>query len=334
MDAPRDSYITNLARRLRLEPRTNHDILRELQGHMDERVMELESQGFTSAEAQRIAAQDLGSEDEVASGMYSVHSRESWKVILVATLPHLLLAALFALHLWTSMLVMIVALAVFTFVAYRGWRTGRARWAYSWMGYSLAAPTISWLMSLMALGYAAWTFATTGNLPFGLPLLIFLIVYLPLSLWIVASVTMRVVRRDWLLASLTALPFPFLTTWILFLNWEGGLWAGSAKVQESDSDRALVFLALAVTTAVFFKVGRRLVQIGLLTLSTALLVVFTVVAIPLSFGVLAAILVSLASVAFLLSPAILEARLAKRSSPHPAMPDNGEVVTHWFSSAG
>ena len=334
MDALVHAHLHSLAKELRLDPETREDILRELQGHLEERVAELESDGLSRSEAYAKAAVELGRMDTIAKGMYAVHSQGSWRDILLATLPHLLLAALFALHLWTQPLVLLVLLPVVTFIAYKGWRRGRAKWTYSWLGYSLAAPAISWILSLVALGYAAWTFVTTGNLPFGVPLFILLTAYVPISLWLMAGVTVRVIRRDWLLASLTALPFPFLTSWVLFLNWNGGIWAGSAKVQETDGDRALVFLALAVTTAVFFKVGRRLIQIGLLTLSTALLVIYTVVAIPLSFGLLAVILVSLSSVAFLLSPAILEARLEKRSTAYPVFSGNGEVITHWFNSAG
>ena len=326
--------LLSLANQLKLEPKTKGDILRELEAHLEDRAAELEQQGLTPSEARKKAAVHMGHLDEVAKDMYSIHSRGNWREILLATLPHLLLAALFALHLWTELLVLMVAMAVFTFIAYRGWKNSGAKWTYSWLGYCLAAPTISWLMAFVALGYAGWKFLTTGSLPFGIPLLLLLIVYVPLSLWILVSVTLRLVKRDWLLASLTALPFPFLTSWILFLNWQGTLWAGSSKIQETDSDRAVVFLALAVTTAVFFKVGRRLVQIGLLTLSTTLLVVYTVVAIPLTFGLLAITLVILSSVAFLLSPAILEARLTRRSPKHPHFSGKREVVTHWFSIPG
>ncbi len=330
----RHGCLLSLAKRLKLEPAAKKDILRELEGHLEEKTAELERDGLPSQEARKQAAMHLGRLDVIAKDMYSVHSKGAWREILLATLPHLLLAALFALHLWTELLALIITMAVFTFIAYRGWKSSGARWTYSWLGYSLAAPTISWLMAFMALGYAGWSFITTGSLPFSVPVLILLAAYAPFSLWILANVTLRVVKRDWLLASLTALPFPFLTSWILFLNWQGGLWTGSSKIQETDSDRVVVFLALAVTTAVFFKVGKRLVQIGLLTLSTALLVVYTVAAIPLTFGILAVTLVILSSVAFLLSPAILEAWLSKRLSNRSAFKERGEVVTHWFSVQG
>jgi hypothetical protein len=332
MDSQIQKYLLGLAKRLKLDPRTKDNILKELQSHIEERAVELERDGLPASHAYRRATQELGRPDLLADGLYAVHSRGTWMDVLLAAMPHLLLAALFALHIWNNYLVLLVAIPSVSFIAYKGWRSGRAKWAYSWLGYSLAAPAISWLFAFFALGYAAWTFVTTGLLPFGVPLFILLVAYVPFSLWLLARVTKGVVKRDWLMASLTALPFPFLTSWILFLNWQGGFWAGSPRVQETDGDRALIFLALALTTAVFFKVGRRVLQIGLLTASTALLVLYTTVAIPISFGFLAAILIMLSSLAFLLGPAFLEARLGKRRSSSDDADGKEEVVTHWFSS--
>ena len=326
------SYLSNLALQLRLAPDTKEDIIREMEGHLEERVDEMERAGLTHSEARRTAIAHMGQPDAVADDLYAVHSRGSWRDILLATLPHLLLAALFALYLWTEILILMVGMALFTFIAYRGWKKTGAKWTYSWLGYCLAAPTISWIMAFMALGYAGWTLITEGSLPFGIPMLVGLIVYVPISLWILASVTMRLVKRDWLLASLTALPFPFLTSWILFLNWQGSLWSSPTEIQDSDSDRVVVFLALAITTAIFFKVGRRLIQIALLTLSTMLMVVYTVVAIPLTFGILAVILVILSSLAFLLSPVILESLLTLPNSSGRSAPQGRQVVTHWFTA--
>ena len=334
MDGEFHSYFRTLTRKLRLDPSTNKEIALELQDHLDEKVRDLEEDGLTYDEALSEAARELGHPDLVARGMYSVHSRGSWRDILLATLPHLLLASLFALHLWNRYLLVGVLLVGISFVALKGSKAERPKWTYTWLGYSMVAPALSWLMALTALGYGGWKFLTTGSLPFSFPIYLLLIAYVPFSLWIMAKVVMRVVRQDWLLASLTALPFPFLTSWILFPNWPGGIWAASSvQVRDADSDRALVFLALAVTTGVFLKVGHRLLKIGLLTLSTALLVVFTVVAIPLGLGLLSMILVTLASVAFLLSPAFLQSRLDRREPSYLPLNRGEEVVTHWFTDA-
>ena len=333
MEVELQGYLQALTRKLKLDPGTNTDIVRELQGHLEEKIEDLQEEGLTYREALTRAVKDLGHPDLIAKDMYTVHSPGSWKDILLAALPHLLLASLFALHLWSRYLLLILMFVGITFITLRGRKTGESKWGYTWLGYFMAAPALSWLMALGVLGYGAWTFFTTGQLPFSLPLYMLLVAYVPFSLWIMANVVLKVVRQDWLLASLTALPFPFLTTWILFLNWRGGLWsANSPHVRESDADRALVFLALAVTTGVFLKVGHRLVKIALLTVSTALLVAYTVVAIPIGLGILSMILIMLASVAFLLSPAFLRSRLERGERPYPPVEGEGEVVTHWFTN--
>ena len=333
MDGQLQSYLHALTRKLKLDPRTNREIALELQGHLEEKIEELQEEGLTYGEALSRAVRELGRPDLIARDMYSVHSRGSWRDILLAALPHLLLATLFALHLWTRYVLVAVLLIGVTFVTLRGWKTGRPKWTYSWLGYSMAAPALSWMLALVALGYGTWRYVTTGALPFSFPIYVLLVAYIPFSLWIMAMVVMRVVRQDWLLASLTALPFPFLTSWMLFLNWQGGLWAGDTpEVRATDTDRALVFLALAVTTGVFLKVGQRLVKIGLLTASTIVLVVFTTVAIPLSFGLVSVILITLASVTFLLSPAIIQSRLDRRQRGYQPFEGGEEVVTHWFTN--
>ena len=334
MDGAFQSYLQALTRKLKLDPVTNREIILELQGHLEGKLEELQEEGLTYREALSQAVRDLGHPDLIAQRMYSVHSVGTWRDILLATLPHLLLASLFALHLWTRTQLLIVLLAGVTLVTFMAWRVGRPKWSYTWLGYAMAAPALSWLMALAALGYGSWAFFTTGSLPLGLPIYLVLLAYIPFSLWIMARVVVRVVRQDWLLVALTALPFPFLTTWMLFLNGEGGLSAvNSVQVRETDADRALVFLALAVTTGVFLKVGQRLVKIGLLTAATALLAVFTIAVIPLSFSFLAMVLITLSSVAFLLSPAILQSRLERRELPYPPFEGEGEVVSHWFGNA-
>ena len=335
MDKDIQTYLQAITRNSKLDSGTNSEISLELQSHLEDKVLELQEEGLTYDEALSRALLDLGHPDRISKGMYSVHSPGSWRDTLLATLPHLLLASLFALHLWTRYLLIAVVLVGMTFVTLRGWKTDKPKWTYSWLGYSMAAPVLSWLMALVAVGYGGWTFVTTGSLPFSFSLYVLIIAYVPFSLWIMAKVARRIVRQDWLLASLTALPFPFLTSWMLFLNGEGSLWGPHrANFHETDSDRALIFLALAVTTAVFLKLGHRLMKIGLLTVSTGILVIFTTVALPLGLGLLSVLLITTASVAFLLSPGIWHSRLRGDKYPYPQFEaGGGEAVTHWFTNA-
>ena len=325
------NYLRSLSSQLRLDPLEEQEILREVQAHLEDKAAELEAQGVPTNEALDLAVRQMGTPKDVARSMYAVHSPGVWKDVLLATVPHFLLASLFALHLWSHYFLVGLLLIGVTLVSWRNWRSGHpSKWAYSWMGYTLAAPALSWLLALIALAYGGWTLVTTGKLPFSVILFFLLIGYVPFSMWIMFSVVRKLVRQDWLLASLTALPFPFLTSWVLFLNWQGGLWSDHReRMQETDTDRALIFLALAVTTAVFLRVGPRLVRIGLLTLCTVVMVIITAASLPVTFSLLAVLLMMLASLAFLLSPAVLESQIANRApSPSPA-DSNGEVTTRW-----
>lgn len=326
-------YLHSLARRLHLEPNQEQDIILELEGHLEDKVADLEARGHGREAALRIAVQEMGAPETVASGMYTVHSPGVWRDVVLAVVPHFLLASLFALHLWSHYFLVALLLIGIALVTWRNWRAGNpSKWSYSWMGYTLAAPTLSWLLSLITLAYGGWTLVTTGSLPFNVVLFLLLIGYVPFSMWIVFGAARKVMQCDWLLASLTALPFPFLTSWVLFLNWQGGLWRDHAeRMQSTDTAQAFIFLALAVTTAVFLKVGPRPLKIGLLTLITAVLVAISAASLPVSLGFLAILLIIVASVVFLLSPAVLESRLNDRYSRRALDPSGGQVVTHWFS---
>ena len=315
MPGPINNYLNSLARTLHLDPYHEREILEELQAHIEDKATELEASGLDRETALACAVEEMGAPKAVASRMYEVHSTGVWRDVVLAMFPHFLLAALFALHLWSHYFLVSLLLVGIAFVTWRNWRAGRpSKWSYSWMGYTLAAPALSWLLSLIALGYGAWTLVTTGKLPFNVAFFFLLVGYVPFSMWIVYNVVSKIAKRDWLLVSLTALPFPFLTSWVLFLNWSGGLWSDHVeRMQQTDTARAFIFLALAVTTAVFLKVGPRLVRIGLLAVITSILIIITALSLPVDLGFVAVGLMILASVAFLLCPAVLEAQANRRN---------------------
>ena len=327
-----NNYLGALARRLHLDPHREREILEELQAHIEDKAAEMEAEGLDRETALACAVEEMGAPRTVASRMYAVHSTTGvWKDVMLAMLPHFLLAALFALHLWSHYFLVSVVLVGIAFVTWRHWRAGRpSHWSYSWMGYALAAPAISWLLSLITLSYGGWTLITKGELPFNIALFFLLAGYVPFSMWIVFNVVSKIAKRDWLLVSLSALPFPFLTSWVLFLNWSGGLWSDHAeRMQQSDTAQAFIFLALAVTTAVFLRVGPRSLRIGLLTLITSILIAITALSLPVDLGFVAVGLMILASVAFLLSPAVLEAKANRRNRLSVA--NQSEDGAHWFS---
>ena len=171
MAAELTNYLHSLARRLHLEPGEEQDILMELEGNLEDKAAELESQGLDRQEAYQLAVQEMGAADRVANGMYNVHSPSVWRDVILATLPHFLLASLFALHLWSHYFLVTLVVIGIAVVTWKNWRAGNpSRWSYSWMGYSLAAPTLSWLLALITLSYGGWTLVTTGQLPFNVVL--------------------------------------------------------------------------------------------------------------------------------------------------------------------
>ena len=63
-------YLHSLARRLHLEPGEEQDIILELEGHLEDKAAELESQGLDRDSALKLAVQEMGAPEPVASGMY------------------------------------------------------------------------------------------------------------------------------------------------------------------------------------------------------------------------------------------------------------------------
>ncbi|MBI2856262.1 MAG: hypothetical protein HYX93_05380 [Chloroflexi bacterium] len=307
------SYFRSLQRGLHLDPLQETDILREIQSHVEERALELQEQGVPPEDALREALRDLGDPEDIAQGMYRTHARSSWRDAALASLPHILFSLFFALHLWSRVAWILLGFIAITLVSVRGWKRTRSSWIYPWLGYCLAAPVAVWFIAFLALGYGLWSFLTHGSVPFPAQLYLGMFLYLPLSLWAVAAIVVRVIRRDWLLATLMVLPFPFITTWLVFLQDQGGFLANNTKrLQDTDASTALGFLALALTTAIFCRLSQRLLRVGLLIIAAPVILALVLVSYqggPNPFGML---MVSIVSLIFLLSPALLESKMTSK----------------------
>ena len=197
------NYLYALARRLHLDSAQKDEIIQELEAHLEDKTAELVTQGVDHDTAMARAVLEMGASNALARGMYEVHSPGVWRDVLLTIIPHFLLAAFFALHLWSHYFLVSLLLIAIAFVTWRNWRAGNpSKWSYSWMGYSLAAPALSWLLSVITLGYGAWTLLTTGQIPFNMVLFLLLTGHAPLSMWIMANVIFKMVKQDWLWASL------------------------------------------------------------------------------------------------------------------------------------
>ncbi len=316
------AYLGDLEHELRLEPHQRTAIVAEIAVHLEERLAELEDQGVPHEAAEERTVHELGDSHNLAKGLYSSHSAGSWRDVLLATLPHLVLAGLFAFHLSTDLFWVIVALGGATLIAVLAWRMGRPQWAYPWLGYAVAAPALTWLLAMAAVGYGIWTVLSGGSLPLGLPLYLGIVLWIPVSMVIVLRLVRRAVLHDWLVVSLAALPLPFIATWLFLMHWRGGqLVPDRSRAISADADTAMVFLALAITTALYMKMGRRGWRIALMMIAAPLLAAVVTIAYqnsPSTFsvdgaltkdrdgGTLAMVMVFVLTAAFLLSPILMD----------------------------
>ena len=318
MSALTHRYFAALCRQLHLEPRAQNEIVYELQSHVEEKTRELIEAGVSSEEALDHALNGLGPSGSVANEFYAVHSRVSWHHTALAVLPHILISLMFALHLWSTPLWVVLMLVVAVAISAFGWRMGPPKWTYPWLGYCLVAPVVSWGLAMSAVGYGAWGVLSKGSLPLSIPIYVASFLYIALSLWVVIKIVSRVARPDWVMASITVLPIPFLAYWFFyFYNASETLTSSAQPLHEVDSSAAIVFLVLAAATALFFRVGRRVVRVALLVITAPSMIILAWLSYQSGPGYVAVFLFSTISLLVLLSPALLD---IKGGRPDPEEP--------------
>ena len=319
MNADPGRYLGELSRQLHLRAPEQSEILSELRSHVDDRVKELMDAGAPYDEALEQALRDLGDSSRIARGLYEVHSQGSWYHTLLGILPHVLLSLMFALHLWTSPGWVAFMLVVALVISVWGWKMGRPRWTYTWLGYCLVVPVISWGLAMSSVALGAWSVVAHGSLPLGVPIYFASFIYIAVSLWLVIRFASRIAKPDWVMASLAVAPIPFLAYWFFyFYSRDNVLQSAGQSLERVDSSAAVVFLVLAVATAVFFRIGRRVVRVALLVITAPSMIVLGWVSYQGGPGYLAVFAFGAVSLAALLSPALLDLRSGGRKrSPAP-----------------
>ena len=286
-------YLNDMKWRLKLDPKAETDVIRELGTHLEDEADELYQSGFTEEEAARIATERFGPARALAREIYQVYSKGTIGEALLAALPHFLIAATFIFHLWREWLWIMALLICMVLVTLYKLRQGKPVWLYPWLGYCLAA--------LPVLVLVLWQVIPVSNPSLWLVLL----VYVPFALWLLASALFLVVRRDWLLASLMILPVPPAIAWLWTLEREG-LIPNDGGLNHISPQIALTFLSLGVITAAFISLRRRLVKVGLL-LGTTLVTVIIILPVTLWSLVLALFLTG-----SLLLPGLVEHKMGHR----------------------
>ncbi len=260
-----DRFLQHLRASLHLDAADAEPVLREINAHLEDRVADLQAQGFDRASAERLAIERFGDVRQVAREMCEAHQRPTWREALLAACPHGLVVLFFALGLSRNFPLLALAFAAITVVTFLFWRRGRPQWIYPWAGYSLFPLLVVLRLAVREVpnGFDSWLDAET-SLQTGAET-VALAVLFPLSWWAVVRVILEAARRDWLLASLMMLPMAVLSGWLLLLAPYGGyLWASPEDVAQFDPLMARMMLAVAVVVAVFFRFGARLLRFALL----------------------------------------------------------------------
>jgi len=300
-------YLDTVRDNLRLDLSSEKEVIDELQTHIEDKLEEMREAGLSEEEAANACLKLLGSAKVVAHQIYEAHSQGTWKQVLLASMPHLLFASLFVLNWWQGIGWLVISLGLILGVAVYGWCHGRPVWLFPWLGYSLLPVVVAGLLLLYLPKGWSW---------------LAILLYIPLALWLVVSITIQTIKRDWLYGALMLLPIPIILGWFLAVEQEGNLLDLSLeRIQHFAPWIGLSFLALAVTVAVFIRSRQRWLRVALLLisgiLSLMMIAFYTEGRLSLStFSVLILLMLGL-----LLSPALVERRIR-----HVGMPPNREIA--------
>ena len=287
-------YLDNLRDNLRLDPSSEREVLHELETHVEDRFQELQEAGLSGEEAAEECVGLLGSAKLVARQIYEAHSQGTWRQALLASVPHLFFALLFALKWLVGIGWLPVMLGLVLGIAIYGWCHGKPTWLFPWLGYSLLPVVVAGLLLLYLPQGWAW---------------LTILLYVPLVLWLLCYITIRAIKRDWLYSALMLLPVPSIVGWFLAVEQEGGFSGFSLeRLHDFAPWTGLSFLVLAVTVATFIRLRQRWLKVTVLV--TSGLLTLTMVTFSSSrLGLFAFIGLILLMSSFLLVPAFLERRM-------------------------
>jgi hypothetical protein len=260
-----DTYLNKIKSNLHLDPNTENQVIGELETYFQDKVEELQIEGFTEVDATEQAICSFGRPRKVAKLLYEAHSRGSWLEALLAAQPALLGAGLFATHQWSRPTALVTAFSLLLMVTLLGWLRGRPNWLYSWIGCAFAPVLAVVFLSRNFVYNSIYKLVIgSGVSSEHVRLLVFLGLY-GVAFWIVLAVVSRILRRDWLLVSFMLLPLPLLGIWIAAIDSVGQvLFIRGLTVHQWDRSMVLALLHLSLSAALFMRLRQRLSKIATL----------------------------------------------------------------------
>ncbi|MFA5316267.1 MAG: hypothetical protein WC369_02450 [Dehalococcoidales bacterium] len=256
-------YLNTVRSYLRIDLNAENEVLRELSGHIDDRLQDLKESGLSDEESARRCMELLGSAKLFARQIYEAYGRASWRQTLLASMPHFLFGVMFALDWWQQVSGLLCLLVLVVSAVVYAWCRVKPGWLSPWLGYALLPVVVAGLFLLWL--PRGWAWLATP-------------VYILMSLWLLYRFTVRIRYRDWLYASLMLLPMPAIIGWFLVVQPSGNfLGYSSGRIDTMAPWIGFSFIAMSVAVAMFMRLRRRwlkgtvLVVTGVLSL---LMVVF------------------------------------------------------------
>jgi hypothetical protein len=291
-------YLQNIKENLRLDPDSEKEIIRELETHVEDRCSEMQNSGLSESEAMEKSIRLLGSAKLVARQIYEVHSQGTWKQAILAGMPHLFFATLFALNWLTGVTWIPILLVVIAGVLFYGFFRGKPGWLFPWLGYALF-PVAAAGVSLL-------------YLPKGWPL-VALFLYVPLVLWLCCLITIKFIRKDWLYATLMLVPVPTFVGWFMASDQKVFPELKLGFLHDFAPWSGLTFLMLGVSAALFTRLNNRWLRIAALSAS-GILPACVIILASNRLGLATFIGLSLLMLSFVLVPVFIEHRMRQEKS--------------------
>jgi len=299
------SLLNSVRLQLKLDPSSEREILSELYTHFEDRVEELQETGLTEGEAIQVASQEFGPSKKVAEEFHEVYSISNWPQTVMAALPHVLFGLLFTFRQWTNAFwLSIIILSVFGAVTY-GWKHNKPTWFFTWLGYALTPLLVVGLLLLDKT-------LSAGGLSSSWWLWGCVIVYFSMVTAVCTIILAHTWRRDWLLGSLSILPFLAVIGWVLTDRWNDGLMQGGGFLHGLEAWVALSFLALAGVVIIFTRLKKRWLKVGVLLVAGLVVLTIMVLARGGSISLLSLAVLAIIALAIILGPALVDRRLGPR----------------------
>ena len=185
-------------------------------------------------------------------------------------------------------------------MAIYGWWHGKPAWLFPWLGYSLLPVVVAGLLLLYLPKGWSW---------------VAIVIYIPLALWLVYSVIIQTIKRDWLYSSLMLFPIPIIIGWFLAVELEGRFPEfNPQRLQDFAPWIGLSFLALAVAVATFIRLRQRWLKIAILVVSGLLTLAMVAYYADGRLSLTAFLVLILVMLGLFLSPALIERKLRKRKA--------------------